>query len=444
MATPRGIREAVERVTRTSTGTSAPTRSISAAIARPPAQTMASAISDAITATTGSSAPAVTAARPAPAQVPAAQAVITIPSGETGQVLPSGSRSDPFNLGAGFYGGKYYSSYAEAKRAGALYPTKVPVIDPMKEPSPYLPFEQRFKVSPVETAPTSTDAILSASAGGDVMMQEPARQAYAPGLPQIPSSETAVMDQAMAGKEVTLAKPSGGGGAMAVGAVAGFFVAGPIGALIAAVIAGSMAKPKPTPVSGFDGFSFKRAFRGVKKAFSSPKEAFKTIGKGIAAPLIVPTAILTKGTTYLGAKTGLKPLKKADVAVGKAYRSDVMKSTRDIYAAELVLGAAVGAGIAAAPYVASAAGKLTATSVLGAASTASKVLKGEASPGGLEQIESDLAQQAAERQAAETASAGGGKSGLGLAAAGAGAGFLVGGPPGAIVGAVAGMILGRR
>jgi hypothetical protein len=35
-------------------------------------------------------------------------------------VIPTGSRMDPFNTGAGFFGGKYYASKAEAEAAGAI------------------------------------------------------------------------------------------------------------------------------------------------------------------------------------------------------------------------------------------------------------------------------------------------------------------------------------
>jgi hypothetical protein len=67
-----------------------------------------------------------------------------------------------------------------------------------------------------------------------------------PELPEIPSAEEAVVEQAETGEEIEVAKPpsKGGGAAIAAGAGAGFLVGGPIGAIVGAIAGGMLGRKK--------------------------------------------------------------------------------------------------------------------------------------------------------------------------------------------------------
>lgn len=281
------------------------------------------------------------------------------------------------------------------------------------------------------TASSTTQAILSASSGGQIMPMNPIPS----GPPSMPSVEEQVVAQAN-GQEI-VAKREGGGGTMLVGAGAGFVVGGPVGAIIGAIIASAMSKPKTQPVAGFDGFfrNLGRAAAGVARTVTQPIRAVgrqidassprsfigRTIGSTgrsfVRQAVATSAAVVTGGASVLAAERRVIP--------------------RSVFGVQPTVqgfqtGAVVGAAILA--------GK---TALQASKSVLTTSPAGETSEEGLAAIEAQLA---AEEQVAagQTARAPGAKSGLGVAAAGAGAGFLLGGPPGAVVGAIAGMLIGRR
>lgn len=218
-----------------------------------------------------------------------------------------------------------------------------------------------------------------------------------------------------------------------------------------------------------------------------------TVGKILTAPIIAPTAIAVKGATYALGKTGIKPLKKLDSAVGKVYRSKEVGGLRRTYGMELAAGAAVGAtvltgggalsAVAAAvpagiPLLTGSAASATIKETLSAAATGAIVGVSMAAGGNVAESipsissssapaednalaqtmaitgatevpvtpEATTAVDAAQSAVASAASgAPEGKRGSPLPiAAAAGAGFLVFGPIGAVAGAAAGAFLGRK
>lgn len=184
----------------------------------------------------------------------------------------------------------------------------------------------------------------------------------------------------------------------------------------------------------FGGFSLKKFARGVKKSFSSPKAALTTIGKAVVAPIIVPTAMTVKATTYVAGKTGFKPLKKLDSATGRVYRGGFMKSTRDIYATQLAIGAVIGGAIVAAPAIGAAAGSISTTGAIEAAGVAASLVGGGAAASASSEPTTSPAEAV---QSAAMTQAAGGPSPIADTAkflAPAGIGFLVGGPVGLAAG----------
>lgn len=164
----------------------------------------------------------------------------------------------------------------------------------------------------------------------------------------------------------------------------------------------------------------------------------KGIGTLIAAPLVMPTAIAVRATTWTLGKTGVKPLVAIDTATRQIAQSPTGQAISNAYVSQVAVGAVIGAGILAAPALgitgAGVGGALTAAGT----DLAKKNLLGLVTP-------KPVAQPAPMPVAAPpgTAPSAGG-SGVATALAGGGGGFLVAGPPGAAIGAAIGYLLGRK
>lgn len=182
-----------------------------------------------------------------------------------------------------------------------------------------------------------------------------------------------------------------------------------------------------------------KAVKSVGSAVKSTAQGFvknplKETAAFIAAPLVVPTAALVKASTWSLAQTGAKPLVKLDAAVGGITRSDIGKTLGSAFISQMVVGAAVGTAIVAAPAIGSALSAVGGTAATAAADIAKKNLAG---------LSAKPVTPAVVPIPAGTVPPSTGPS-LATVLAGAGAGFLVAGPPGALVGGGAGYVIGRK
>jgi hypothetical protein len=204
--------------------------------------------------------------------------------------------------------------------------------------------------------------------------------------------------------------------------------------------------PQEHELAGYGGFFSKitKAVRSTVSSFDPTKKGgilnpVKALGTLIAAPLVVPTAALVKGTTWAAAQTGLKPLVKLNAAEDKVVNSKFGKAVVASFETQMIVGAAVGGAIVAAPVVSSAASAAWGTA--GAAVTAAGADLAKKNLMGLVAAKPVTPTVAPLPVAGPPPAAGPSFAAI-LAAAGAG--FLVAGPPGAVVGGGAGYVLGRK
>lgn len=191
-----------------------------------------------------------------------------------------------------------------------------------------------------------------------------------------------------------------------------------------------------------------------------------TVGKLVLAPMAIPFAT-AKATAWVGAQTGIKPLKRLDSDLGRVIKRTPVKgllqtdaviaATAGAVAVTIATGGtALPAVIAAAPGAA-----LLATNRATYGGAVSSFLTGAVSgvtaAGALNAIPSGIKQAApaslpavapvatpAIQTLSDTGAPQARASGLGAPAAGAAGGFLLGGPVGAAFGAAAGYLLSRK
>lgn len=323
-----------------------------------------------------------------------------------------------------------------------------------------------FTISPVERATSSTQAILSAAAGGAVM---PVVQTPSGASSQIaPSGADSASETAVEVPGPTAPKPSALPMVMAAGA--GFLIGGPIGAVVGAFV-GSRASKKPeaaqaTPeaVAGWaaldaiDVIAFGGLWGKVKKAAKKITKPVRTtvrqfditnrkalLGKVTPKPVrnVVRFVARPAIATSTAALTGGLSVFAAQRAGGRWKATYGVKPT----AIGLAAGAAIGGAILAAPAVASAIGggtAITGGTAASALAVGSKIIGGAASfvGGSAASAEEVVAEQGIE-VSGPTAEKPSGLAALAPIAAAA-AGGLLAGPIGAVAAGAAGYFLSKK
>lgn len=214
------------------------------------------------------------------------------------------------------------------------------------------------------------------------------------------------------------------------------------------------------PYGDYDGLldSVKKAAKKAKKAVKEAVKGPVGIVRAVVTPLTIGSVAIAKGVTYLGAKTGIDALEKADKIV-----TSELKKEAAIYGVHVAVGAVIGGGILAAGAAgvgAAGTAAVASTGTAGAATTGGSLLSaaGAAAAAKAKEIAAAKAKEAlntltagstASPQALTTmpdpaALPPAPPSSPALPLGGAAAGFLAGGPVGMLLGAGVGFLLSKK